>query len=123
MRAGLATMQALTPEAFAHLDDLGTILRDGTNDALARPGLPGACVGLGSLFKVHFTAGPITDYRSVYPGKVEKARLEAFHRGLLNRGVLSASYGLALSTPMTRADAANILAAIEDTLADIARAA
>lgn len=123
MRAGLAAMQALTPEAFAHLDDLGTIVRDGTNDALARLGLPGRCVGLGSLFKVHFTGGPITDYRSVYPGAVEKARLAAFHRGLLNRGVLSASYGLfALSTPMTRTDAANILAAIEATLADIARA-
>ena len=63
---------------------------------------------------MHFTAGPITDYRSVYPGKVEKARLEAFHRGLLNRGVLSASYGLfALSTPMTRVDAGKILAAID----------
>lgn len=38
IRAGLGAMQALTPEAFAHLDDLGTIPRDGTNDALARPG-------------------------------------------------------------------------------------
>ena len=59
-----------------------------------------------------------------WPGWVEKARLEAFHRGLLNRSVLSASYGLfALSTPMTRVDAGKILAAIEDTLSDIARAA
>lgn len=123
MRAGLAAMRALTPEAFAHLDALGKFLRNGVNAALEKVGLPGRCVGLGSLFKVHFTSGPITDYRSVYPGPVEKKRLDAFHKGLLNRGVLSASYGLfALSTPMTMEDAGNILQAIEDTLAEIAAA-
>ncbi len=123
MRAGLAAMRALTPEAFAHLDRLGDLLRDGINAAMTRLALPGRSVGLGSLFKVHFTAQPITDYRSVYPGPIEKRRLDAFHRGLIDRGVLSASYGLfALSTPMTDADAQEILAAIEDTLAMIARA-
>ena len=122
MRAGLAAMRALTPAAFAHLDALGDLLRDGINAALARLALPGRCVGLGSLFRVHFTAQPITDYRSVWPGPVEKRRLGAFHRGLLDRGVLSASYGLfALSTPVTRGDAAEILSAIEDTLGEIAR--
>lgn len=122
MRAGLAAMRALTPATFAHLDRIGQLLRDGTNAALSRYNLPGQCVGLGSLFKVHFTAGPITDYRSVYPGGSERRKLDAFHKGLLSRGVLSASYGLfALSTPMTEADAGNILAAIDDTLGEIAR--
>lgn len=120
MRAGLAAMEALTPDAFAHLDALGETLRHGINDSLARHALPGRCVGLGSLFKVHFTAGPITDYRSVYPGAAERRRLDAFHRGLIDRGVLSASYGLfALSTPMTQDDAGAILAAVDATLADL----
>ena len=121
MRAGLAAMQALTPDMFAHLDRIGDQLREGTNAALTKHGLPGQCVGLGSLFKVHFTTSPISDYRSVYPTQAERRKLDLFHKGLLDRGVLSASYGLfALSTPMSEADAANILAAIDDTLGAIA---
>lgn len=122
MRAGLAAMRALTRESFVHLDRLGTLLRDGVAASFDKHGLAGQCVGLGSLFKVHFTAHPVTDYRSVYPGQSERRKLDAFHKGLLGRGVLSASYGLfALSTPMTEEDARAILRAIDDTLGDIAR--
>lgn len=120
MRAGLAAMRALSPESFAHLDRLGALLRSGISASLDRHGLAGQCVGLGSLFKVHFTALPITDYRSIYPGQAERRKLEAFHKGLLDRGVLSASYGLfALSTPMTDNDASAILEAIDETLGRI----
>lgn len=122
MRAGLAAMQALTPEVFAHLDRIGDQLREGTNASLKKHGLPGQCVGLGSLFKIHFTVRPISDYRSVYPTQSERRKLDLFHKGLLDRGVLSASYGLfALSTPMSEADAGSILSAIDDTLGHIAR--
>ncbi len=121
MRAGLAAMKALTPESFARLDRLGALLREGIVASLARHGLAGQCVGLGSLFKVHFTALPVTDYRSVYPGPAERKKLDAFHKGLLDRGVLSASYGLfALSTPMTEGDGQAILSAIDGTLGEIA---
>ena len=121
MRAGLAAMKALTPESFVRLDRLGALLREGIAASLARHGLAGQCVGLGSLFKVHFTALPVTDYRSVYPGPAERKKLDAFHKGLLDRGVLSASYGLfALSTPMTEDDGQAILSAIDGTLGEIA---
>lgn len=124
MRAGIAAMEALTPEAFAHLDRIGSIIREGTNTAFAKHKLDGQSVGLGSLFKIHFTSKPITDYRSIYPTADERKKLDALHKGLLNRGVLSASYGLfALSTPMSEGDAATILAAIDDTLGDIAKRA
>ncbi|MGY4353018.1 glutamate-1-semialdehyde aminotransferase [Bradyrhizobium sp. GM7.3] len=69
MRAGLAAMRALTPESFAHLGHLGSLLREGITRSLDLHRLSGQCVGLGSLFKVHFTALPVTDYRSVYPGR------------------------------------------------------
>ncbi len=121
MRAGVAAMRALTEDSFARLDRLGALLRDGIAASLRRHGLDGQCVGLGSLFKVHFTSRPVTDYRSVYPGPAERKKLDAFHKGLLDRGVLSASYGLfALSTPMTEDDARNILSAIDDTFGEIA---
>ncbi|RWN34445.1 MAG: aspartate aminotransferase family protein [Mesorhizobium sp.] len=121
MRAGLAAMRALTPASFAHLDAIGSLLREGITASLAHHGLNGQCVGLGSLFKVHFTALPITDYRSVYPGASERMKLDLFHKGLLDRGVLSASYGFfALSTSMTEEDAREILSAIDGALAAIA---
>ncbi|TIV64484.1 MAG: aminotransferase class III-fold pyridoxal phosphate-dependent enzyme, partial [Mesorhizobium sp.] len=121
MRAGLASMRALTKESFAHLDRLGNLLRDGVTASFEKHGLAGQCVGLGSLFKVHFTSHRVTDYRSVYPDQAERAKSDAFHKGLLDRGVLSASYGLfALSTPMTEADAGAILQAIDETLGDVA---
>ncbi|MBZ9871017.1 aspartate aminotransferase family protein [Mesorhizobium sp. BR1-1-9] len=121
MRAGLAAMRALTPASFAHLDAIGSLLREGITASLVRHGLNGQCVGLGSLFKVHFTALPITDYRSVYPGASERTKLDLFHKGLLDRGVLSASYGLfALSTSMTEEDAREILSAIDGAFAAIA---
>ena len=123
MVGGIAAMELIARDLKAQGLALGERLRDGTNAALKKHGLPGSCVGLGSLFKVHFTDNPISDYRSVYPSAKEKAKLDRFHKGLLDRGVLSASYGLfALSTPMTMADAEAILAAIDDTLAEVASA-
>ena len=69
----------------------------------------------------HFTSHPVTDYRSIYPGQAESKKFDAFHKGLLGRGVMSASYGLfALSTPMTGEDAEAILQAIDETLGEIA---
>ncbi|WP_245261251.1 MULTISPECIES: aspartate aminotransferase family protein [unclassified Mesorhizobium] len=121
MRAGLAAMRALTPASLEHLEAIGSLLREGINASLKRNGLAGQCVGLGSLFKVHFTVLPITDYRSVYPGASERKKLDRFHKELIDRGVLSASYGLfALSTSMTEDDAREILSAIDGALAEIA---
>lgn len=71
--------------------------------------------------EVHFTANPPTDYRSVYPGRNERKKLNMLHRGLLRRGALCATNGLfALSTPMTEDDARNVLRAVEETLDEIA---
>lgn len=121
MAAGIATLKALPPEAFDHLDAIGDLIRSGTNDSLRKHGLPGVCVGRGSLFKIHFTAKPVTDYRSVYADAAERKMLDQLHKGLLARGVLAASYGLfALSTAMTTEDAKAILAAIDATFPDIA---
>jgi len=121
MRAGLASMQLLDEAAFAHLDRLGERVRDGIDAAFARAGVPGGAVGMGSLLKVHFKDGPVRDYRSAYQTPEESSRLAAFVRGLLNNGVIAASYGLmALSTPMTDAEADEIVAAAESALRDIA---
>ena len=64
---------------------------------------------------------PIRDYRSAYMSEEEGRRQAVFSRGLLNRGVLAAGYGLmALSTPMTDADIHAIIDAASGALEEVA---
>ena len=120
MRAGLAAMQLLDEAAFTRLNVIGEAVREGVNEAFRRKGVPGGTVGLGSLLKIHFADRKIRDYRSAYMTEQETKRQAVFNLGLLNRGVLAASYGLmALSTPMTDADVDTIVAAASDALAEV----
>ena len=120
MRAGLAAMELLDHAAFARLDAMGEAVRRGINDAFRRNGVPGGTVGLGSLLKIHFADRPVRDYRSAYLSEQEAQRQATFNRGLLNRGVLAAGYGLmALSTPMLDADIDAIIKAASGALADV----
>jgi glutamate-1-semialdehyde 2,1-aminomutase len=120
MRAGLASMELLDEKAFARLDSIGNAVRSGIDDAFRKHGVSGGTVGLGSLLKVHFADHPVRDYRSAYLTDAETKRQSAFHRGLINRGVLVAPNGLmALSTPMMDADIEAIVAAASDALAEV----
>lgn len=121
MMTGLAAMELLDEAAFTRLDAIGDRLRSGTDEAFARHGVPGRAVGMGSLAKIHFTDRPVRDYRSAYAGPEETARMNRFNCGLLDRGVLAAGNGLiALSTPMTDTDIETVLAAISESIADVA---
>jgi glutamate-1-semialdehyde 2,1-aminomutase len=121
MRAGLAAMELLDEAAFARLDAIGEAVRSGIDEAFRRTGVPGRTVGLGSLLKIHFADRPIRDYRSAYMTEQEAQRQAVFNRGLLNRGVLAAGYGLmALSMPMSDADVDAIIAAASEALAEVA---
>jgi glutamate-1-semialdehyde 2,1-aminomutase len=121
MRAGIAAMELLDQAAFARLDAMGEAVRGGINDAFRKHGVPGGTVGMGSLLKIHFVDRPVRDYRSAYLTEEETRRQTIFNRGLLNRGVLAAGYGLmALSTPMSVADIDAIVGAASDALAEVA---
>ena len=121
MRAGLTAMKLLDAPLFARLDSIGNQVRQGLRTSLTRHGVTGSVVGKGSLLKVHFTDRTVSDYRSALPAATEASRLATFNRGLLNRRVLAASYGLmALSTPMTDADVAEVVEAIDGAVADVA---
>jgi glutamate-1-semialdehyde 2,1-aminomutase len=122
MRCGAAALDLLDEATFAHLDGLGEFVRAGRDAAFRKAGLPGHTTGMGSLLRVHCTAGPVRDYRSAMPDALAARRMAALMRGLLNAGVLMAPNGLmALSTPMTDDDAAVIIAAFGAVLTDIAR--
>src|SRR6185295_15655015 len=77
MAAGVATLNALTPDAYVRLDALGERLRGGVARLLGATRRRGQVSGVGSLFCLHWTASPLTDYRSSRP-KDAQAPLRIF---------------------------------------------
>lgn len=121
MRAGLAAMELLDSEAFSKLNAMGERVRDEINEAFRRHKVVGCATGMGSLLKVHFSDRPVRDYRSAYMTPEQSQKAAAFNLQLLNRGILAAGYGLmALSTPMTEADADAIIEASSEAIKSLA---
>jgi glutamate-1-semialdehyde 2,1-aminomutase len=92
MVAGLATMQALTEDAYARLEALGERLRGGVTRLLEATRRKGQVTGVGSLFCLHWVTGALTDYRSSRP-KDPDASMRVF-LGLLNEGIILSQRGL-----------------------------
>jgi glutamate-1-semialdehyde 2,1-aminomutase len=116
MAAGVATLEALTAERYAHLDALGERLRAGVTALLGRLRHPGQVTGVGSLFCLHWTAARLRDYRSSRPADPE-APLRVF-MGLLAEGVLLTQRGLGCcSAAMTPAEVDRFVEALGDVLA------
>ncbi|HUA10630.1 MAG TPA: aspartate aminotransferase family protein [Solirubrobacteraceae bacterium] len=83
-RASLA--EVLTPAAYAHLDALNERILAGCEEVIARYGLPGYAVGIGSKGCVTFSPVPIVDYESFKAnqdaGITELAWLWNMNRGI-----------------------------------------
>ena len=92
MAAGVATLNALTPEAYQRLDALGDRLRGGISRLLGATRRRGQVSGIGSLFCLHWTSTPLTDYRSSRP-KDAQASLRVF-LALLNEGIVLTQRGM-----------------------------
>ncbi len=116
MAAGVATMNALTPEAYTRLDALGERLRGGVTRLLQATRRRGQVTGVGSLFCLHWTSAPLTDYRSSRPRDPEMP-MRVFI-GLLNEGILLTQRGLgSCSLAMTDDDADRFVNALARVLA------
>ncbi len=103
MAAGLATLRALTPEVYAHLDRLGDRLRAKARALLRARHVQAQITGQGSLFCLHWTPKRVVDFRSSRPTDPERP-LRAYI-GLLNEGILLSQRGMgAVSAPMGEAD-------------------
>ena len=94
--AGLATLQFLTPERYARLDELGDRFRTRLGDAIRRSGVDARVDGIGSLFQVH--PGPTLGAGDLSPAG-------ALFLGLLVDGFHIAPRGMgAISLPADEAD-------------------
>jgi glutamate-1-semialdehyde 2,1-aminomutase len=116
MAAGVATLNALTPEAYTRLDALGERLRGGISRLLANTRRRGQVTGVGSLFWLHWTSETLTDYRSTKPKDAEMP--QRFFMGMLNEGILVTQRGLgACSLAMSDEDVDRFVNALARVLA------
>jgi len=116
MAAGVATLNALTPEAYTRLDALGERLRGGIARLFTNTRRKGQVTGVGSLLWLHWTTETLTDYRSTRPKDAEAA-LRVFV-GLINEGILLTQRGLgACSLAMSDDDVDRFVNALARVLA------
>jgi glutamate-1-semialdehyde 2,1-aminomutase len=114
MVAGLAAMDQMTPETYAHLDRIGARLRNESNALLKKMGEKAQLTGDGSLFRILMTDDPITEYRSSIRHAASASRAARLHLNLLDEGIVVGKEGLAcLSTPMGDAEVDTFVAALE----------
>ncbi len=112
MAAGLASMECLTEGALATLEQQGDRLREGLARAVADNGGGAIVEGLGSLVSLTFGSGPIRNYRERAAQTGHGAKVKAFHRGMLDAGILITPQGFAiLSTAMSDDDIDGFVAA------------
>ncbi len=118
MAAGMASVNALTPESINHINRLGDDFRIGIDEAFAEAGLHGQATGEGSLAYVHWTAEKVTSAADVVRWKQKAAELpRLLHLELLNQGIFSANRGMFnISTPMTAAEIDQALVAFRAAL-------
>jgi len=117
MVAGLASMQLLQQESFSALDALGERMRAGCNQIIADKGAAMQVLGTGSISSIYFHQRPVTDYRSYYKRPTEATLTAAFHRAMVERGVILAPTATCFaSTVLTAADEAEFLEAFAHSI-------
>lgn len=106
MTAGLAAMRCLDHAAFAHLETLGKIVRDGIGAAISNRHAPLCVTGAASLFRIHPMAQIPNDYREAHPTPARATLMKQLTRFYALNGIILPHGAVAsISTPMTRADA------------------
>lgn len=101
LAAGIVTLELLTPEVLARLNDLGAYTRERLGAVFAQTRSGFQVTGAGSLFNVHATSVPVRDAAGARRG--DAVRLRTLILSLMNAGFFLAPRGLGcLSTPMTK---------------------
>lgn len=117
MRAGLVTMQKLTPEVYANINHLGGYIRANLVEAFQEAGVAGQVTGQGSLFGVHFHNRPLHDYWSWYGEAEERSIRTNVYQHLLDNGFMVApAMTGCVSTVMTQDHADALVDAFSNAL-------
>ncbi len=120
MRAGHAAMSLLSPGSFEALDALGERMIEAGNGLLREAGVTGQVCGTGSIASIYFHDRTVNDYRSYYKRPAEVAANDAFHRAMLEHGVLIAPTATCFfSTAVSAADEDRFLSAFRASLQSV----
>jgi glutamate-1-semialdehyde 2,1-aminomutase len=118
MRAGLATLRDLSPAAYERLNQMGRELRQRVQALCGRYRVPVQVTGEGSLFGIHWSAEPVTDYRGAQ--RSNKSLSYKFFLHALNAGIFfTGRGGGCLSMPMTDTEIGAFLDVLEAFLQKI----
>ena len=113
--AGIATLEALTPEKYEYLETLGDSLRTKLRALFAELEVPMGVTGVASLFALQFTSTEVIDYRTFATN--DKTMLETMFIGLLNEGFLMSNRCAGnVSTVHTEDDVDAFLTAVRTVL-------
>lgn len=89
--AGLATLKAMTPDAYGHIETLTGRIAEGLRRAFEETGTTGCVVNVGSLFRIFFLDKPPRNYREAAEEDKQRHRWLYFY--LLNNGIISRQGG------------------------------
>ena len=84
--AGIATLEALTPDRYEYLKTLGESMRTKLRALFAELEVPMGVTGVASLFALQFTSTEVVDYRTFSTN--DKTMMQTMFIGLLNEGFL-----------------------------------
>jgi glutamate-1-semialdehyde 2,1-aminomutase len=113
--AGIATLEALTPDRYEYLERLGGLLRQELRALFAELEVPMGVTGIASLFALQFTAEEVIDYRTYTTNDMDM--LNTMFIGLQNEGFLiSSRCGGSVSTVHTEDDIHAFVTAVKNVL-------
>ena len=115
LAAGLATLRALTPEVYEHLNALRARLEANLQDVLARSGHPYHLFSQGSTVRVYFSEVPVRSHRD--NSEVDGELFSRLVIGLLVKGYYARDgMGFILSNPMTEEHVDGLAQAVDEVL-------
>lgn len=119
--AGATTLELLTPEAIALLNQRGETLRDRLRSVLREAGVAAQVTGLGSLFAIHLTPHPVRNARDAM--LADEGLRHRIFLGLYNEGVLIDPRGVGtISTAIGDAEVERFTDALRTVLGGVAEA-
>jgi glutamate-1-semialdehyde 2,1-aminomutase len=121
MAGGVVTLDRLDGAAIDRINRMGEEIRDRTAALGEDSDLPVQVTGEGSLFNVHFTDGPVTDFASSGAGpEGDEDLARAFYLSMREAGVFMAPRGMGnVSTAMTDEEVDGFVDAFEHSLATV----
>ncbi len=117
MMAGKVAMESLTRATFERLEDLGDRVRGGLASRIAHHGAAFFVTGAASLFRIHASSTASGTVRQTHTISDDEKTQSRLHRHFAANGIiLPRGAAASLSTPMSEADADQIISVFDDFL-------